>query len=462
MNIIKKYIYLLVVLISITLLIVFRSVPSGHLWNDYSVLYVPEKISDDFVKNAFNLSGIDEFIGLNEQRVPVLLSENSMEGAMLKINMSGEANKYLSLRENYFFDISGEYKLYYVPERLRTNLDDCVTYLKKEKINAGIDDSYSYPWILPAVVCLLMIMLMIFSKNKLFFLGECLIPALYVFCNPFYSSATAVILLFLALFFISNLFGRDDAAKYLLKEIVIFLILIFSVVSTFASSLSSGFLFILTLCGTFSMIELLSKLKNHRESKMHFKPVYIRPAKMISVFGGNRKTVMPITIGCVVIIILYFALSSASDVSVNKKKKTIFIPGKAEMPESRLPTLEDFYLWSWNVFTSPLKSLNKSNYEDDCLVIPSYKVEEGIFTENDLVKYYNDDFRNQMKDEIDDFDFESIEKVLKSQGDEFTCGYVTLGSYHVSLFSIIMMFCCFGMLLFIYFSTMIKKRGGKK
>ena len=58
--------------------------------------------------------------------------------------------------------------------------------------------------------------------------------------------------------------------------------------------------------------------------------------------------------------------------------------------------------------------------------------------------------------------FESIEKVIKSQGDDFTCGYVSAGSYHVSIFSIIMMFVCFAMLLFIYFSTMIKQKGMKQ
>lgn len=462
MNIIKKYIYLLTVIISITLLIVFRAVPDGHLWNDYSVLFIQEQISDDFVIKAFNISGIDEYIGLNEQRVPILLSENSMEGALLRINMNSEINKYINLRENYFYDVSGDYRLYYIPKRLRSNLDDCMTYLKKEKINAGIDDAYSYPWFLPVIISILMIMMMIFTKSKLFFAGECLLPVLYIFCNPFYSSATAVVLLFLTLFFISNLFGRKDAPKYLLKEIVIFLILIFSIVSAFSSSLSSGFLFLLTLCGTFSMIQLMVLIKDYRESKMHFQPVYIRPAKMISIFGGNRKIIMPITIASVIIIVAYFGLSYNSDFSINKNKKTIFLPGKAEIQESNLPTLEDFYLWSWNIFTLPYKSLNKNYYENDKIIVPSYTVEDGIFTENNSVKYYNDDFKNQMKAEIDDFDYESIEKVLKSQGDDFTCGYVTLGSYHVSLFSIIMMFFCFCMLLFIYFSTMIKKKGGKK
>ena len=75
--------------------------------------------------------------------------------------------------------------------------------------------------------------------------------------------------------------------------------------------------------------------------------------------------------------------------------------------------------------------------------------------------YYNQSFKNEVYDSIDDLDFYSIERVIKDQGKDFLAGYTKAASYNVSIFSIIMMFICFCMLLFIYFSAMIGK-GGKR
>ena len=77
------------------------------------------------------------------------------------------------------------------------------------------------------------------------------------------------------------------------------------------------------------------------------------------------------------------------------------------------------------------------------------------------VMYFNQSFVDDVYKNIDLLDFESIEKVIKNQGENFIPGYNTNSSYPVSLFSAIMMFICFFILLFIYFSAMIRK-GGRK
>ena len=187
---------------------------------------------------------------------------------------------------------------------------------------------------------------------------------------------------------------------------------------------------------------------------------------MIQVFGGNGKIVMPIATASIVLVILYFTFSNVTNSGLTKKSKAIFIPGKAEVQAQELPQLEDFYRWNWDVITLPYKSLNLNYYDDETVVFPDYVVTDGIITEKDDYLTYDEGFKTNIFKNIDDLDFESIEKVIKLQGSDFTCGYVSAGSYHVSLFSIIMMFVCFAMLLFIYFSTMIKhkvikRKGGK-
>ena len=473
---IKKYMALPAVLIIIALLVIFRSVPSGKLWNNYSVLYLPASANTDVVSNILKNAGISEYVSLEEQHIPIMLSENSVEMAMLKMGLhSGYIDKnnsdisitdYLKFRNNYFYDSTGKYKLIYIPEEYKKNIDTCIHFLEHENIEAGSDSSYSYPWLLPIIVSVLMIMLAFFSKNKLLFIFECILPVLYIFCNPFYSSTAAVILLYIALFFISNLLGRKGAIKYLSKGLIVAFIIALSILSAFAGSILSGVFYILTLIATALIIYLFFAIKEARTKRYSFNPVFIRPAKMIQVFGGNGKLVMPIVITSIILVILYFTFSSATNSGLTKKSKAIFIPGKAEVQSQELPQLEDFYKWNWNVITLPYKSLNLNYYDDESIVFPNYEVSDGVILEKDNYLTYDEGFKRNIFNNIDDLDFESIEKVIKVQGNDFACDYVSAGSYHVSLFSIIMMFVCFAMLLFIYFSTMIKQKvirqkGGK-
>ena len=464
---IKKYMALLAVFIIIALLVIFRSVPSGKLWNNYSVLYVPASVNTGVVSNILKNEGINEYVCLEDQHIPIMLSENSVEMAMLKIrlysslidnNSDKSITDYLNFRNNYFFDSTGKYKLIYIPEEYKKNIDACIHFLQHENIEAGSDSSYSYPWLLPIIVSILMIMLTFFSKNKLFFISECIVPVIYVFCNPFYSSAAAVILLYIALFFISNLLGRKGLIKYLSKGLIVAFIIVLSILSAFAGSILSGIFFMLTLIATALIIYIFLQIKEVRTKRYSFNPVFIRPAKMLQVFGGNGKIVMPIATASIVLVILYLTFSNATNSGLTKKSKAIFIPGKAEIQAQELPQLEDYYKWNWNVVTLPYKSLNTEYYDDQAVVFPDYVVYDGLITEKDNYLTYDEGFKTSVSKNIDDLDFESIEKVIKIQGNDFACGYVSTGSYHVSLFSIIMMFACFAMLLFIYFSTMIKQK----
>lgn len=459
MNFIKKYIPVLFVIITIILLLTFKNVPKGHLWKDYTVLYAPANINENIIIQSLETSEISEYICLGNQRVPILLTPNSVEAAMLKLNINSSTSDYLSAREGYFYDLSGKYKLFYIPVAYKDNLDNCIRLLEKNNIKAGIDSDFSYPWLLPLIILLLVIMLLCFSRNKLLFLSECFIPFIYVCTNPFYSSATAIILLFIALFFISNLLGRKGAVKQLFKGIIVIAIFVIAAVSAFSSSPLSGIFFIIMLAGVFSSILIYCNLKEHHESKQHFKPVYIRPAKMISVFGGNGKIVMPLTIVGIIVIIVYFALSSSQTLKTDSSK--VFIPGTAELQNPNLPEMEDYFKWNWTVYTAPLKSLNINYSSDEIIDFPSYQNEDGFIKETENVFSFNDVFKQKVYSDIDDLDFNSIEKVIKCQGNDFKCDYVSIGAYNVSLFSIIMMFICFAMLLFIYFSAIIKK-GGRK
>ena len=171
--------------------------------------------------------------------------------------------------------------------------------------------------------------------------------------------------------------------------------------------------------------------------------------------------VLPVILASVIIIIAYFLFGSFNIAGSSNKDK-ILLPGKAEIADTKLPDLEDYFRWNWNVITAPYKSINgNSEYDDNHVVYPRFETEDGIVSQKNYTMYYNQSFKNEIYNKIDNLDFYSIETVLKEQGNDFFAGYIKSASYNVSIFSIIMMILCFCMLLFIYFSAIIGK-GGKK
>ena len=144
----------------------------------------------------------------------------------------------------------------------------------------------------------------------------------------------------------------------------------------------------------------------------------------------------------------------------SKTQAKLKLPGKTQVQDSRLPDFEAFYRWNWNVITAPYKSLNPNGEADENhVVFPRYSTQDGLIVQTDTAIYYDQSFKQRLYDGIDDLDFNSIEGVIKLQGDDFCAGYTDSASYNVSIFGIIMIIICFTMLLFIYFSAIIGKGG---
>ena len=194
-------------------------------------------------------------------------------------------------------------------------------------------------------------------------------------------------------------------------------------------------------------------------SRYSFMPIYILPAKAISIYAGKFKMIMPIILSASFLIILSFMFSSNGK-SISSSSK-IVLPGNSSAKSDDLPSLEDFYVWNWDVLTYPVKNLNINSNSSDKVIFPRFVQEENKLKQINEVMYFNQSFVDDVYKNIDLLDFESIEKVIKNQGENFIPGYNTNSSYPVSLFSAIMMFICFFILLFIYFSAMIRK-GGRK
>lgn len=462
MSFVKKVLPVLGIIITAVLTFTFRSIPKGKTWEDYNILYVKTNTMPAGFEKILLDCGISEYACLNNQRIPIMLARNSIEEALLKINISSSENKYLYDRQNYFFDSKGEYSLFYIPDYYGKKIDSAVQSLTKAGAQAGIDSTLSYLWLIPVVVLVLTIILTVFSKNRLFFMITAILPCVYTLCNAFYACAISVIILLLSLFIFSNIYKRKGALNKMLGSNIFVLIAVaVSIVAAFSVSALSGIFYIIMLAGTLCAVIAAWQIDRNVTSKYEFQPVMIRSAKRVSSYGGKKNIILPVILVAAVIIIAYFVLGSFH-IAGTKNKDNLLLPGKTSIANKKLPVLEDYLRWNWNVRTAPYKSLNSNGeYDDNHVVYPQFVEEDGIITQKNLTMYYNQSFKTEVLNGIEDLDFYSIESVIKAQGNDFLAGYTKAASYNVSIFGIIMMIICFCMLLFIYFSAMIRK-GGKR
>ena len=457
MNKYIKFISPAVFLISLILIFSFRSLPSGKLWKEYNVIYVPVEADDSVVLQAIEGCGIENAVSLSQQFLPLALNENSIEISMLRLNYSSPDYAYTTRRNAFFFDKSQSYRLYYIPSEYKAKLNELIHTIEARGIPCGSDNTASYPWLLPIIVILLAGMLLIFVKHKLAFAAGSVIPLVFVYGNPFYPVAAATCLILLCLFFTANLWRRKDAVKLLLQKRLVPLMLLVSFVCAFAGSLSSGFLYLAAALGTASALYSINAAEEWWRNRKHFVPVYIRSARRVSIFAGKTFTVLTISTGALLFLFAVFFLTSLD--SINARVSKLQLPSDSAFLSEELPQFEDYYRWNWNVKTYPYKSLNAADQDSDFVSFTDFieDSESGIISQQQLQLKYDDSFRTEVWNNIDSLPFNSVEKVLKSEGEGFTAGYSALSSNHVSIFGIIMMFICLFILLFIYISIIIRK-----
>ena len=458
MNKYTKFISPFVFLISLILLIAFRSVPSGQLWKEYNVLYVPVDSDDSKVLTALTKCEIQDAVYLSGQFLPVSLNENSIEISMLRLNYGSKDYEYTNQRKAFFFDKASAYRLYYIPAEYKSKLGDTVQLIESYGIPCGTDTSASYPWLLPLICLLLAVMLLLFVKNKIVFSTGSVIPLVFLFSNPFYPVATATCLVLLCLFFAANVWKRRGAVRWLISRRFVPAMLGTAIVCAFAGSIASGFWFIVAACGTGAALFSINELENLIRTKRPFVPVFIRPAKSISIFAGKAIVTLGVSTAAVLLVVALFFLTSTD--SVKSRGSKLLLPASSSIQNESLPQFEAFYRWNWNVRTAPYKSLNDQYSENEDYIEFQDFIEDqntGIITPKVQTMHYDDSFRREVFDEIDSLKFNSVEKVMKSEGEDFIAGYSALTSSHINLFGIIMMFICIFILLFIYISIIIRK-----
>ncbi len=451
----QKVLFLVFSLVSVVLILLFKSVPTGKLWSKYSVLYTKVSASEQIIIDALDNASIKNYICLSNQYLPLHFAEKSPEISMYRLNSSNNAFEYGQKRNSYFFDKSNQYKLYYIPSEYKSKLGNVITVLNSNGIKAGLGESSTYPFLLPLLIIIVCVLFTLFSKNKNIFIISSIIPVIYVICNPFFQIATGSIFILISLFIVSNLWNREGLVKKLLSQKFIYISVILALFTAFSSSLKSGLFCLLQLLSEICVLITIKNVQDYFTSKRAFIPVLILKAKNIRMFGGNVKRIMFISLVSSVLIFAFSFIFSSN--SFNSSNSKLFLPGVSKIQNEQLPQLEDYYRWYWNVQTFPYKSLNKAPANSNTIEFPVYSEENNQIVQKNYVFTYNQNYQNNLYDQIDSLNFNAVEKLMKSEGQTFNSSYRSTSNINTSLPGLIAMIICIFILLFIYISVIIKK-----
>lgn len=452
------FICLFLILTDISLFFVFRQTPKGEFWKGYSVLYVSKDCPDNYVMNLLVQNDINEFTCRGNQFLPINFPSDSLEVSLIAYN--SEAIEYLTKRNIFFFDKSGNFNLFYIPVSFKNKTSQVVSSLNKSGFTAGMDASTSYPFIFPLAVILGIILFTVFSKNKIMFVSGSFLSFLYTLSFPYLSSVISSIVLMLCLFLFIQLYKRKDYLKILSKKISFIILLCFSAVNAFFSSLSAGFSFIGLLLGTVASIFLYDFLFTLKDNKTGFQPVLIRSSKKIKPYNGKERILFPSSMGLIIIVFVFSLFSFDSGNSSSSKK--ISLPSSIVSSQNPdFPKLQDYYRWNYSVQTFQYRSLNGTSFSDE-VSFSRFEENDGHITEKVQVFPFDSNFCDRVYGQIDALPFNAIEKVMKKQGEDFSAGWSVSGSHQNNIYCIIISLMQF-ILISIYFVGLILKsnRGSK-
>src|SRR5574344_671849 len=447
---------------AVFLLVFFRSVPSGSLWKGYRIVYAAEECSENDVMKFLSDAGCRDIVNFSSQTVPLGLSPRTPEVSLAAAD--ADSSGYLSKRDNYFFDRSGKYRVYYIPERNVKEAEKAAAAMDEAGISAGIDTQTGYPFIVPAVCVLFAVFLCIVSVHPIVTACGSVLPVLFSFCMPFYAGGAAVCLFLYALYLAQQVWGRSGAFMFVLKYIPSVLFAGAAAAVAVFSSLKGGLLFIAAAAGTCGALNALRIAEKRRDGRYSFVPVMIRPAGMTQIFTVNARRAVTVCASAICLLIagsLLFGRINASG------EPDIQLPSShGGGIGGNLPSLDDYVSWCWNAETLPYRSIagNDSGRKErkpkdgDTVVFPAYEDSAEGITETDKKLVYDGSYRAETLMKIDSLQFPAVEKVLKEQGKASHAGYASSGSGGGGAGSMLLMTLALAVPVFFMFYARRKSR----
>ena len=421
---------LAVISLNIFFLIFLRSIPIKKIWNSYSVVYVEKSLNEQKVLEYFDDFGIQNCVSFSNQKVPFVNEITPI--------IPQSQDSYIYKRMNFFSDKSAKYNLFYIPESSEKKISNVLNKISQDfNVQCGIDGKKQFPWSVFVICLLVYIFFIILSTNKLVFALSGFFPLLLTLALPFYPTASGVILFLLAFYLAQKIWLRKNFVKCTLKNLYFlgFLICAFLILLIF--SWKSAILSVLCILSSFSLLSLFAEFQKFKDSKSSFSYVKILSAKQIPIMSKQKAYLSLLTCIPMILLAVLFLISARFTSSNSSRSLAIPCPQEniytsdLETQTNELPSIEDFYKWTFFIQTFPYRSLNDNSInfnvsENQKVSITRYEnSENGINTFEEEILTYNDSFRNSVDKKIEDFDNNSLEKFLEKQGRELKVAYST-------------------------------------
>ena len=416
---------------SLFVLFIFRTVPSGNLWERYRIVYVDDAADDDYAADVLKRAGCENVISLSSQRLPIMLPMHSPEVSLALA--FADADGYLAKRRAYFFDRGAQYRIYYIEDRYASLAEDAVRAFRAAGVKAGIDTQGVYPFIVPLICTAFALLLCFLSPRRAVFFVAALFPVVFAVCVPLYATAASACLLLYALFIALRLWGRRGAFSAVKTNVAVIAFFAASLITACASSLRSALLFVPLAAGIISSLAAFSTAERLYEARYRFTLVPIRPAHAIPLF---TKTTVRGTAACVSSITVLFASSLFSAFSAGfasspfpRASQLQFPSARAQSMTGSFPTLDEYVAWCWNTKTAPYRSVNVESAHErhpktgDSVVFPRFSDGDKGISETSVSMVFDTNFFDAALGDIDALPYPAVEKLIKAQGAHVRAGY---------------------------------------
>lgn len=420
-----------IAVVSLFVLFVFRTVPSGNLWERYRIVYVDDASDEDFAADVLKRAGCENVISLSSQRLPIMLPMHSPEVSLALAFADDDG--YLAKRKAYFFDRGAQYRLYYIEDRYAPLAEGAVREFRAAGIAAGIDTQGVYPFIVPLICTAFALLLCFLSFHRFLFFVAAVFPVFFAACVPLYSTAASACLFLYGLFIALRLWGRRGAFSVVKTNPAVIAFFASSLIASCASSFRSALLFVPLAAGTLSALAAFSTGERLYEARYRFTLIPIRPARAIPLF---TKATFRGTAACVSSIAVFFAASLLSSFSVGFAASPFSHASALEFPSARaqssagnFPTLDEYVAWCWNTKTAPYRSVNAQSAHarhpktGDTVVFPRYSEGKAGISETSVSMVFDKNFYDAALGDIDALPYPAVEKLIKAQGSGVHAGY---------------------------------------
>lgn len=414
----------LVGLVCLGLLFAFRSIPVSKIWENYSIVYVEKTLSEDQVLEFLKESGCDGVVSSSAQQVPLVSSFTPIEYS--------DSTDYLSRRNMYFTDSSKLYSLYYVPSRYENNAISAIKEIAKlDNVKVGMDSVQSYPWIVVSVCFFLYLIFIVLSSHRLLFAFSGIFPLCFAFSIPEYGVCCSVCLIFMVIFLSQRFFGRKYAFSILARSFYIDALILGSIAILFLNSSKTGILGMIVLLASICAYLFCKEVQAFIDSKASFTFEKMITARILPVmYKRASKVCLFLSIPMVTILCIFFATARfVPKTSVSSIAMPAPLLAETTEESEELPTICDFYGWSFNTIAFPYRNLNEYSNEGplkegDSVKYTRYSQSEaGIISREETIYSYDDSFKKEMHDYINDLGYPSIEGFMLSQGEDVRVGY---------------------------------------